>query len=87
MSGHMLSDLRPGQKAVILSVGGERRFRLRLAELGLIPGTQVQLRRRAPLGDPIEIRLRGYALSIRLKEARKIEVQGGERIGKGAPVR
>lgn len=74
-----LAGLRPGQSAVVRSVGGEKAFRLRLAELGLTPGTQVQLCRRAPLGDPIEIFLRGYALSIRLREARQIEVERGQK--------
>jgi ferrous iron transport protein A len=58
----------------VLHVGGERPFRRRMMELGLLPGTRVEVVRVAPLGDPIELRVRGCLLSIRREEARCIGV-------------
>lgn len=69
-----LDQLPVGQSARIVSVGGEGALRCRLLDMGLIPRTQVTLRKVAPMGDPIEIRLRGYELTIRLEDARKIEI-------------
>ena len=65
-------DLKIGQKGVISEVGGEGALRLRLLDMGLIPGTQVQLQKIAPMGDPIQILVRGYDLTIRLEDARRI---------------
>lgn len=59
---------------VIGSVGGERAFRRRLLELGLLPGTRVRVVRVAPMGDPMELEVRGTNLSIRHNEARQIVV-------------
>lgn len=59
----------------ISSVGGERAFRRRLLELGLLPGTELEIVRVAPLGDPMEISLRGSRLSIRREEAAQVRVQ------------
>ncbi len=59
----------------ISSVGGERGFRRRLLELGLLPGTQVEIIRVAPLGDPMEISLRGSRLSIRREEAAQVRIK------------
>lgn len=56
-------------------VGGKGSVRVRLMELGIVPGTEVQLVRRAPLGDPMQISLRGYQLSLRRGEADLIEVE------------
>jgi Fe2+ transport system protein FeoA len=72
--GKTLADLRVGESAVVREVGGERPISLRLMEMGLLPGTRVEIVRVAPLGDPIEIRLRSYALSIRRSEARGVRV-------------
>ncbi len=69
-----LSHLRLGQFATVQHVRGERGFRRRLMELGLVPGTRVQLVRVAPLGDPLELSVRGGHLSIRRDEARSIRV-------------
>jgi ferrous iron transport protein A len=63
-----------GQAVTIEHVGGERAFRRRLMEFGLLPGTQVEVRRIAPLGDPIELSSRGFNVSIRHAEARAIVV-------------
>jgi Fe2+ transport system protein FeoA len=64
-----LDELERGAGGVVDSVGGERPFRRRLMEMGLTPGTRVALVNVAPLGDPLEIELRGGRLSIRRHEA------------------
>lgn len=69
-----LDQLRPGMTGKIISVGGEGELRLRLLDMGLIPRTEVTLIKVAPMGDPIEIRVRGYELTLRVSEARNIEV-------------
>ncbi len=70
-----LDMLKPGQSAVITSVGGEGALRCRLLDMGLIPKTKVTVRKVAPLGDPIELHLRGYELTIRLDDAKEISVE------------
>jgi Fe2+ transport system protein FeoA len=69
-----LNQLKPGERAVIAAVGGEGALRLRFLDMGLIPRTEVVLQKAAPMGDPIEIRIRGYELTLRVDEARWIEV-------------
>lgn len=69
-----LNDLEIGSSAVITAVHGEGALRLRLLDMGLIPGTLVTVIKIAPLGDPIEISLRGYELTIRREHAREIDV-------------
>ncbi|MCI9315569.1 MAG: ferrous iron transport protein A [Lachnospiraceae bacterium] len=64
-----------GQKVIITKVGGEGELRCRLLDMGLIPKTVVSVRKVAPMGDPVEIHLRGYELTIRKEDAGKIEVQ------------
>ena len=71
----LLSQIPLGQVVQITRIGGEGSFRRRLLELGLVPGTRVELLRVAPLGDPIELLVRGASLSIRKAEAGAIEVQ------------
>ena len=72
----MTLDLLPlGQEAVITAVGGGGALRCRLLDMGLIPRTAVRVEKTAPLGDPIELRVRGYALSLRKEDARNIEVE------------
>ncbi len=70
-----LNELPVGKEAVITKVGGEGALRCRLLDMGLIPGTGVVIRKVAPMGDPMEIRLRGYELTIRMEDAAKIEVE------------
>lgn len=70
-----INDLKIGQEGVILSVGGEGPLRLRFLDMGLIPGTKVSLQKIAPMGDPIQIRLRGYELTIRREDADKIALK------------
>lgn len=69
-----LGSVPVGGSAVIRQVGCARPVARRLMELGLVPGTTVRITRVAPLGDPIELRVRNYALSIRRTEALAIEV-------------
>ncbi len=70
-----IDDLQIGQCGTITGVGGEGALRLRFLDMGLIPGTQVQLQKVAPMGDPIQIRVRGYELTIRREDARMIVIQ------------
>lgn len=69
-----LNQLRPGEQAIIKAVGGAGALRLRFLDMGLIPRTEVTLQKVAPMGDPIEIRIRGYELTLRVDEAQWIEV-------------
>lgn len=70
-----LENLVPGAKAVITNVGGAGPLRRRLLDMGLTPKTPVMVRKVAPMGDPIEIHLRSYELTLRKDEAAKIEVE------------
>ncbi len=72
-----LDELAAGDSAVILSLDCEPAIARRLMELGLLPGTAIRLIRRAPLGDPIEITVRGVHLSLRRSEACQIHVTQG----------
>jgi ferrous iron transport protein A len=69
-----LAALPLGAEAVVRRIQSIRPIARRLMELGLVPGTKVSVTRVAPLGDPLELRLRNYALSIRRTEALSIEV-------------
>ena len=75
-----LDKLPIGKPAVILTVGGEGNLRCHLLDMGLIPHTKVTVRKVAPLGDPIEIFLRGYTMTLRKDDASKIEVRPREEI-------
>ena len=69
-----LDKLPIGKEAVITAVGGEGALRCRLLDMGIIPHSKIMIRKVAPMGDPIEIHLRGYELTIRLEDAQKIDV-------------
>ena len=69
-----LNELKIGESAVILSVGGEGALRLRFLDMGIIPKTKVIVQKVAPMGDPIQISVRGYELTIRKEDAALIEV-------------
>ena len=73
-----LDTLPVGHEAVITTVGGEGSLRCRLLDMGLIPKTRVRVEKIAPLGDPMELRVRGYALSLRKGDAREIQVEVAE---------
>ena len=70
-----LDKLPIGKNAKITAVGGQGMLRLRLLDMGLIPGTQLKITRIAPMGDPVELLVRGYRLSIRLEDAKTVEVE------------
>ena len=70
-----LNELHIGDTAAISAVGGEGALRCRLLDMGLTPRTLVTLRKVAPMGDPIEIRVRGYELTLRVEDAREITVE------------
>ena len=69
-----LAELKIGRSARILAVGGEGALRCRLLDMGLIPKTRLTLQKIAPMGDPLEIHIRGYELTLRREEAEKIEI-------------
>ena len=73
-----LNELNVGESAVIKTVGGEGALRCRLLDMGLTPRTAVTLQKVAPMGDPLEIRVRGYELTLRVEDAKKIEVDTKE---------
>ena len=70
-----LDELKIGSSAVITAVGGDGALRCRLLDMGLTPRTRVTLQKVAPMGDPIELYLRGYVLTIRAEDAAKIEIE------------
>ncbi len=67
-----LGDLKPGESGLVAQVGGEEALHRHLLDMGLTPGVTVLLQKTAPMGDPLEIHLRGYALTLRLEDARNI---------------
>lgn len=70
-----IDNLQIGKSGVICEVGGEGALRLRFLDMGLIPGTKVTLQKVAPMGDPIQLLVRGYELTIRREDARKITLK------------
>lgn len=71
----LLSEMKTGDRGIITKVGGEGRVRRRLFDMGVTPGADVVFRKKAPLGDPIEINIRSYALSLRKDEAELVEIE------------
>lgn len=71
----LLKDLKIGEKAVIKKIGGEGALRQHFLDMGLIPNTELIIIKYAPMGDPIQLRVQGYLLTLRLSEAEKIEVE------------
>ena len=67
-----LKELLPGEAGVVVRVEGDHAVRRRLFDMGITPGTKVALRKTAPLGDPLELTVRGYELSIRKNEAESV---------------
>ena len=70
-----LDELKIGQKSRILAVNGQGALRRRLLDLALTPHTEVMVRKVAPMGDLIELHLRGYELTLRIEDAKNIEVE------------
>lgn len=75
-----LNELKIGDSGGITAVGGEGALRCRLLDMGLTPRTLVTLRKVAPMGDPIEIHVRGYELTLRVEDARQITVEKRDRV-------
>ena len=75
-----LNELKIGDSAAITAVGVEGALRCRLLDMGLTPRTVVTLRKVAPMGDPIEIHVRGYELTLRVEDARQITVEKRDRV-------
>lgn len=73
-----LNELRPGQSASVVKVGGRGDGHRRMVEMGLVSGATVEVVRVAPLGDPIEVSLKGYQLSLRKREAAEVVVETEE---------
>jgi ferrous iron transport protein A len=71
----LLNELKPKEKGRILKVGGRGVIRRRLLDMGLVSGSEIEVERVAPLGDPIEIRVKGYHLSLRKEEAVNIQME------------
>lgn len=69
-----LKELPAGKSGLITAVGGEGILRCRLLDMGLIPNTRVTVQKIAPMGDPMEIRLRSYELTLRMDDAAQIEI-------------
>ena len=76
-----LRDLQTGESAVILTVGGSGALRQHFLDMGMIPGVQVTLVKYAPMGDPMELRLHGYELTLRLADAEQIEIEEVQKAG------
>lgn len=70
-----LSEFSIGEKGTITLVSGEGRIRRRLFDMGVTPGAEVLLRKKAPLGDPLEITIRGYELTLRKTEAENVTME------------
>lgn len=75
MATKLLSQFKIGESGTIKTVTGEGAIRRRLFDMGVTPGAELTMRKKAPLGDPIEINLRGYELTLRKVEAACVEVE------------
>ena len=70
-----LKDIKIGKSAVVTAVGGEGALRQHFLDMGVIPGAEVTVVKYAPMGDPMELRVHGYELTLRLADAEKIQVK------------
>jgi len=75
MSVKTLNQLRPGERATIVKVGGQGAVRRRVLDMGVVKGAKIEALRVAPLGDPVEFLIKGYNLSLRKSEAQQIQVE------------
>lgn len=69
-----LNELKPGQEGKVLSLGEKGPMKRRIMDMGVTPGAVLKVIKVAPLGDPIEVNIRGYELSLRKEEAKRIEI-------------
>ena len=70
-----LKEIKAGEKAIVMKLTGEGATYRRLLDLGVTPGTEIEIKRIAPFGDPIIIKIRGYELSLIKEEAQKIQIE------------
>ncbi len=70
-----LNEFSVGERGVIKTVSGEGKLRRRLFDMGVTPGAEVLLRKKAPLGDPLEVTIRGYELTLRKSEAEFVTLE------------
>ena len=70
-----LNELKQGERCTVTSIGGDGALRQHFLDMGVIPGVEMELVKLAPMGDPAEFRLRGYELTLRMDDARRIRVQ------------
>ncbi|MBS6646452.1 MAG: ferrous iron transport protein A [Clostridiaceae bacterium] len=70
-----LRDLKPGQQGYVASIGATGPMKRRIMDMGVTPGIEIKVVKVAPLGDPIEVNVRGYELSLRKEEAQQIELR------------
>jgi ferrous iron transport protein A len=77
MSVKPLNELQPQEKGKIVRVGGKKTIRRRLMDMGVVKDAEIIMQRVAPLGDPVEIKIKGYDLALRLEEAAEIKVETG----------
>ena len=70
-----LKELKPGQEGTVISIGERGPLRRRIMDMGVTPGVVIKVIKVAPLGDPIEVNIRGYELSLRKAEAEQIQIQ------------
>ena len=83
-----IKDCKPGQSARVLSVGGEGALRQHFLDMGVIPGAELTVVKLAPMGDPMELRIHGYELTLRLEDAEKIEAERIEKpVSPAAPLK
>jgi len=71
-----LKDVKPGETVKVVKIGGRGPIKRRIMEMGITKGVEIHVRKVAPLGDPVEITVRGYELSLRKADAELIEVEG-----------
>jgi len=77
MTVKSLNQLQVGEKGTIVKVGGAGAAKRRILDMGVVRGTEIEMLRVAPLGDPVELRVKGYNLSLRKAEAQTIDVEVG----------
>ncbi len=70
-----LNDLKPGQEGTVVSIEKNGAIKKRIMDMGITPGVKIKVIKEAPLGDPIEVNIRGYELSLRKNEAKQIQIQ------------
>lgn len=75
MASRPLNELNPGERGTIMKIGGRGAIRRRMLDMGMVVGSEIEVERQAPLGDPIELKIMGYHLSLRKEEAAGVQVE------------